>query len=124
MGEPAPFAHDEKTALRQHTDRRGVVARKDEPGLGAAAPPVGDRIREVGWSVARCRDRRDDRVPQLNGVTVGKGHVLEVDAGSGGQYGVAPVLSTSNGSPETWSAWTCVSNTARIGDPIAAAAAT
>ena len=27
MGELAPFAHDEETALRQHTDRRGVVAR-------------------------------------------------------------------------------------------------
>jgi hypothetical protein len=27
MGELAPFAHDEKTALRQHTDRPGVVAR-------------------------------------------------------------------------------------------------
>src|SRR4029077_10027528 len=27
MGEPAPFVHDQETALRQHTDRRGVVAR-------------------------------------------------------------------------------------------------
>jgi len=27
MGEPAPLAHDEETALRQHTNRRGVVAR-------------------------------------------------------------------------------------------------
>src|SRR4029077_8284232 len=27
MSEPAPVAHDAKTALRQHTNRRGVVAR-------------------------------------------------------------------------------------------------
>ena len=27
VGEPAPLAHDTKTALRQHTNRRGVVAR-------------------------------------------------------------------------------------------------
>src|SRR6478735_1004787 len=27
MSEPAPLAHDAKTALRQHTYRRGVVAR-------------------------------------------------------------------------------------------------
>jgi transposase len=27
MSEPAPLAHDTKTALRQHTNRRGVIAR-------------------------------------------------------------------------------------------------
>jgi hypothetical protein len=27
MSEPAPLAHDKETALRQHTNRRGVVAR-------------------------------------------------------------------------------------------------
>ena len=27
MSEPAPLAHDQETALRQHTNRRGVVAR-------------------------------------------------------------------------------------------------
>src|SRR5918995_5902669 len=27
MGETAPLAHDQETALRQHTNRRGVVAR-------------------------------------------------------------------------------------------------
>ena len=37
-----------------------------------------------------------------------------------GRYAVAPVAATSSGSPETWSAWTCVSSTATI-SPAAAA---
>ena len=71
----------------------------------------------MGGRVARGRDRaarpccraRPPRRPQARRGRTRRPHLPE------GRR-VAPVRSTSAGSPETWSACTCVSNTATIGD--------
>ena len=81
---------------------------------------VGDQVGVVRERVARGRDRLDLGVAELDDLAVARAR----DARSRPRRPragtrCAPVRSTSSGSPETWSACTCVSNTATIGSALA-----
>jgi hypothetical protein len=61
------------------------IARENEPGLFGPAAPVGDDVCVVRGCVARCGERPDERVPELDKLTVTEGHVLEIHLRPGRQ---------------------------------------
>ena len=92
------------------------VAGEHEPGL-VAPGVVRHQVRVMRGRVTRRRDRLELGVAELDRVAVGERDVVEVHAGALGEVRGRAVRSTSSGSPETWSACTCVSSTATIGIP-------
>jgi hypothetical protein len=58
------------------------VAGEDQPRLLRAAAPVRDNVGVVSRRMAGRRDRSNDGVTKLDGVTVTKGAVLELDRGA------------------------------------------
>ena len=99
------------------------VAGEDEPRLLRAATQANTANAACAGRVPGRRDRLHERVAEPYLVAVGERVVAELDGGARGQVGRRPVASTSAGRPETWSACTCVSKTATIGDPASSAAA-
>ena len=63
------------------------VAAEHQPRLVVAAAPVGDRVGVMGGRVAGRRDRRHDRVAELDHLAVGERDVLELDPGARRQVG-------------------------------------
>ena len=114
------------TAGRVGRHRRSAANRRVKTSHGSSSPRrrSADHVRVVRGRVTRRRDRRHKRVPELDHRRRRRArHARTRRPLPLGDRRSHPSASTSAGSAETWSACTCVSNTAMIGAPIAAAAA-
>ena len=101
------------------------VAAEHEPRLVGAAAPVGDRRTRDAQARDRRRDRRHDRVAELDHVAVRRARRARTSTPALRRQirGRAGALDERRQTRTTWSACTCVSKTATIGEPIADAAA-
>ena len=83
---PARVAGDMQVGATDVTDQQRVAA-EHKPRLLAAPPPIRERVGVMCGRMTRCRDRRHDRVAELDRLAVGKRDVIEVDPRARGQVG-------------------------------------
>jgi hypothetical protein len=79
-------------------DEEGI-AREDEPRIFGSPPPIGDDVGVVCGGMPGGGKRPNERVSELDHLTVGERRVLEVDVGADGEVRGRPCRLDERGKP-------------------------